>query len=450
MEKVLITNVVSVCMLLIYTVSATSPFPAPDLAKCVYPTGLPHNATINSTCCPPYDPATPITDFEFPSSDLPLRVRMAAHLVDQDYIEKYNKAVQLMKNLPANDPRSFIQQSKIHCAYCSGSYFTNSTEIQVHYSWFFLPFHRWYLYFYERILGKLIGDDSFALPFWNWDSEAGMSIPPMYIDPNSPLFDPLRDACHQPPHIINLKHFNVCVEGSVNENYADIYTHIVSGAPSASLFYGGDYRYGSGVKVNRSRAGTIETSPHDKVHSWTGSSTQFNRENMGSLYSAARDPIFYSHHSNVDRMWTIWQDKLNRSDYQDTDLVDSKLLFYDENSRLVQVRVGDCYNTTKLGYKYQEVDIPWLTNGRSIKKAGLLKAKPVDYNPRGNTNQSPVSVVVKRNKIIKQQKEKEKEKEKEKVKVEEILVIDGIEGLICTWAKALEAGNTSPKYHHSR
>ncbi|MFS7947023.1 putative catechol oxidase [Helianthus anomalus] len=38
-------------------------------------------------------------------------------------------------------------------------------EIQIHNSWLFFPFHRWYLYFYERILGKLINDPTFALPF---------------------------------------------------------------------------------------------------------------------------------------------------------------------------------------------------------------------------------------------------------------------------------------------
>ena len=31
---------------------------------------------------------------------------------------------------------------------------------------------RFYLYFHERILGKLIGDDTFALPFWNWTRPA--------------------------------------------------------------------------------------------------------------------------------------------------------------------------------------------------------------------------------------------------------------------------------------
>ncbi|TVU16157.1 hypothetical protein EJB05_39708, partial [Eragrostis curvula] len=35
------------------------------------------------------------------------------------------------------------------------------------------------LYFHERILDKLTDDDTFALPFWNWDSPGGMTLPPI-------------------------------------------------------------------------------------------------------------------------------------------------------------------------------------------------------------------------------------------------------------------------------
>jgi len=77
-------------------------------------------------------------------------------------------------------------------------------ELQVHNSWLFFPFHRCYLYFFERILGSLIGDPSFAVPFWNWDAPDGMRMPAMYADPSSQLFDPRRDGRHAPPRLINL------------------------------------------------------------------------------------------------------------------------------------------------------------------------------------------------------------------------------------------------------
>lgn len=155
-----------------------SPVQPPDLTQCG-PADFPSGATpVN--CCPPVNS---IIDFKPPPASSPLRVRPAAHLVDTDYVAKYNKAVEIMRNLPADDPRSFAQQANVHCAYCDGAYDQlgfPGLELQIHNSWLFFPFHRYYLYFHERILGKLIGDDTFALPFWNWDSPDGMKLPSIY------------------------------------------------------------------------------------------------------------------------------------------------------------------------------------------------------------------------------------------------------------------------------
>ncbi|RDX80749.1 hypothetical protein CR513_38670, partial [Mucuna pruriens] len=85
---------------------------------------------------------------------------------------------------------------------------------------------------------------------------------------------------------------------------------------------------------------------------------------MGILYSAARDPIFFSHHSNVDRIWNIWKTKIpggRRKDFIDDDWLESSFFFYDENKNYVRVKVKDSLDSRKLGYDYQHVDIPWLT-----------------------------------------------------------------------------------------
>jgi polyphenol oxidase len=53
-----------------------------------------------------------------------------------------------------------------------------------------------YLYFHERILGSLIGDPTFALVYWNWDDQrdGGNVLPPMFLKPDSGLFDANRSA----------------------------------------------------------------------------------------------------------------------------------------------------------------------------------------------------------------------------------------------------------------
>jgi polyphenol oxidase len=185
--------------------SATAaPIQAPDISKCGPPADLPSTAKpVN--CCPPFKGQ--IVDFKLPRRSEPLRVRPAAHAVDKAYIAKYTKAIKLMKNLPADDPRNFTQQANVHCAYCDGAYDQvgfPDLELQIHNSWLFFPWHRYYLFFYERILGKLIGDDTFALPFWNWDAPAGIQLPAFYANPSSSLYDKLRNPNHQPPFPINL------------------------------------------------------------------------------------------------------------------------------------------------------------------------------------------------------------------------------------------------------
>ena len=183
-----------------------------------------------------------------------MRIRPAAHLVDKAYVAKYAKAISLMKSLPDDDPRSFKSQADVHCAYCDGAYHQEGfpdLDLQIHFSWLFFPWHRLYLYYFERILGKLIDDPTFALPFWNWDAPAGMQMPAIFTDPKSPLYDPLRDANHQPPILLDLNY----ATGDANpdpakaeELYASnlnvMYRQMVSGATKPTLFFGKPYRAG--------------------------------------------------------------------------------------------------------------------------------------------------------------------------------------------------------------
>lgn len=116
------------------------PIQAPDIQDCDPPATAP-----DDSCCPRYLPGTDIVDFSPPPASSPLRVRPAAHLVDDEYVAKYEKAVALMKALPDDDPRSFEQQWRVHCAYCDGVYDqvgVPDLELQIHHCWLFFPWHR--------------------------------------------------------------------------------------------------------------------------------------------------------------------------------------------------------------------------------------------------------------------------------------------------------------------
>nr|XP_051212895.1 polyphenol oxidase I, chloroplastic-like [Lolium perenne] len=395
-----------------------APIETPDLSSC-QPPDLPDTEP-DTNCCPKY--GTGITDFSLPSASSPLRVRPAAHLVDAEYLAKYERAVALMKELPADDPRSFEQQWHIHCAYCDGGYDQvgfPDLELQIHNCWLFFPWHRFYLYFHERILGKLIGDDTFALPFWNWDAPGGMTLPPIYANSSSPLYDERRNPAHQPPVPLDLDFSgtdpSIPRDQLIHMNLKIMYRQMVTAAKKTELFLGQPYRAGDALDPG---AGSVDNVPHGPVHFWMGDPRQPNAEDMGNFYSAARDPIFYAHHGNLDRLWHVWRGLRPgvNTDFADPDWLDASFLFYDEEARLVRVRVRDCLDTNVLRYTYQDVGLPWL-NDRPAKASAGMPAPAAGSFPA--TLDKTVRVTVTRPRVSRTWKEKDEE--------EEVVVVEGIE-----------------------
>jgi hypothetical protein len=100
----------------------------------------------------------------------PVRVRKSVFELDANEISRLKAAyAALLKLTRNNDPRSWYAQGAVHCWYCSGAV-DGLNGMEIHGSWWFLAWHRAYLHFHERILGSLIEDPTFALPYWDWDS----------------------------------------------------------------------------------------------------------------------------------------------------------------------------------------------------------------------------------------------------------------------------------------
>ncbi|KAH7653587.1 Catechol oxidase protein [Dioscorea alata] len=366
-------------------------------------------------CCPP-DSST-ILDFKPLTSNNGLRVRRAAHSVDENYKRKYSNATYLMKNLPINHPWNFMQQANVHCAYCDGAYNQSdhpNIKFEVHFSWLFFAFHRAYLYFYEKILGKLIEDETFALPFWNWDSPEGMTIPAMYTDKSTSLYDELRDASTQPPTITDLNYHpnkpKANLSNLIERNLRFMHRQMMSGGRTAELFLGQPFRSGNEPFQG---AGSLELAPHANMHRWTGNhSTSLD---MGSFGAAARDPIFFAHHSQIDRLWEVWKGLPGgrRENFNDDDWLDSAFLFWDEDLKLVRIRVRDVLDTRKLGYVYEEVPIQWLDMKPELEELTESMIIPVSSFPATVSN-SLVSFNASRS-------------VEKRMVAEEVVVLDGIE-----------------------
>jgi tyrosinase len=65
---------------------------------------------------------------------------------------------------------------------------------------------------------------------------------------------------------------------------------------------------------------------------------------MGRLSFAAYDPIFWSHHTMIDRLWWLWQVKNGNSNIS-PDLLDQVLAPFN-------MKVRDVLNVNDLGYDY--------------------------------------------------------------------------------------------------
>ena len=74
-------------------------------------------------------------------------------------LDSYKKAIRAMLALPPTDPRNWYRHMLIHALDCP------------HANWWFLPWHRGYLGWFERICRDLSGDPQFALPYWDWTKE---------------------------------------------------------------------------------------------------------------------------------------------------------------------------------------------------------------------------------------------------------------------------------------
>ena len=101
----------------------------------------------------------------------------------------YAQAIQVMQARSPSDPTSWSYQAAMHATYATPA-MADWNGCQ-HGNWFFLPWHRMYLYFFERIVRAAVraagGPADFALPYWNYNLlSPGNTIPPARRAPTLP------------------------------------------------------------------------------------------------------------------------------------------------------------------------------------------------------------------------------------------------------------------------
>ncbi len=246
----------------------------------------------------------------------------------------YKAAVTAMKGLTSSDPtdmRGWTNQALIHNNHCP------------HGNWYFLPWHRAYLLYFERICRKYSGNADFALPYWNWtmsptvpsvfwDGSSGSCAAPCppgtLSSPTNPLFDCSRGI--GPSDAVDSEFVGASImESILNE-------------PNFFLFAS------SQAVGQRDPAGygLLEGTPHNNVHG-------FISGYMGA-YCSPIDPVFWTHHCMIDNCWVEWNINRGNPNTNDPTWMNFALVdFVDENNVPVNVPIVDTLLYPLLSYQYE-------------------------------------------------------------------------------------------------
>ena len=161
---------------------------------------------------------------------------------------------------------------------------TNVSSPQAHGAAGFLPWHRAYLLDLERELQAI--DPSVALPYWRFDRAAPNLFQLDFLGVSDSL-GTVRFSNSNPLQFWR-------TDGVQGINRRPFFN--TGSAPPGLLSEAQTLALGTQYRAFR----TMEGNPHGLAHTSFGGS-------ISSIGSAARDPLFFLLHCNVDRLWAKWQ-----------------------------------------------------------------------------------------------------------------------------------------------
>jgi polyphenol oxidase len=292
----------------------------------------------------------------------PIRVRKDATTLTPAEVTILQHAYDLMERLPGWDPRSLIAQASLHAYYCAGA-----SGMDVHFNYFFPPWHRAFLYYHERILRKLLAESAdpadraaapaFALPYFDF------TVPTAGTN-HIQLPVPYQQAVGNPlglPGIFRVRANNL----GVTQADAGMRHEI-------NLLL--QQMTGAGFLGTATARTSISSGPHDTVHALI-------HGNMSAFQSAARDPFFYAHHAMVDKVWVKWlslgnndptasafanffQTRAPRANVATPAFLNQAFKFVDDDGRWVELHVSDVLPQdgqgvlTNFRYRYDNLAVP--------------------------------------------------------------------------------------------
>lgn len=278
-----------------------------------------------------------------------LRVRrnIANMSLDDPDLVAYRSFVEQMRGRNQSNATSWIKFADIH----GGSFSFNHCQ---HGNWYFLPWHRAYLDMYEKAVIAMTGYTRFAMPYWDWSTQR--TYPPAFTAPlykgkPNPLFSPFADddmrqvrkpAPNLPTAETGLDKVRGVLNATILENFGGGRPFDESVTPPRA-----QNNLSPAWLGRRGAISELESGPHNYVHDEVNGYMGFP--------AAARDPLFFLHHANVDRIWENWilQGHVNTTDPLWLDMVFPNHFLRLDGQRY-SVRVDKLRRPADLGYKYDD------------------------------------------------------------------------------------------------
>lgn len=257
------------------------------------------------------------------SSPASVRLPLQEFIKSPTLVDALRRGVQAMRSRPPSDPRSWFFQGAIHAVndqlladallvdpavgLVDQAKFWNTCPHAGQNSANFVIWHRAYLYYFERILRDAAQEPALALPYWDYGNPNSQSI-----TPNPRLFPELfapqfLDASNTRPNPL----FHRSREAAFTSGRFELSALAVdsSAATAAPTFFGVTETQGFAGGFSDNDPGTqgiVERRPHNQIHFAVGGVIGDAAGAMADVPTAAFDPIFWVHHSNIDRLWARW------------------------------------------------------------------------------------------------------------------------------------------------
>ncbi|MFL6245652.1 MAG: tyrosinase family protein [Thermoanaerobaculia bacterium] len=203
---------------------------------------------------------------------------------------------------------------------------------------YFFPWHRLFLYYFERVLQESAGDPSLRLPYWDYTNPDQLAMPAEFRSQtytnaagqtvDNPLYEKRREAGWQTNTIALDEHDTDIDLALDNPNF--LTTNDASGDEVPGY------------------QSAIEASPHGYVHCAV---MDCRATVMGAVPYSSNDPIFWVHHCNIDRLWECWLTKGNKTP---ASLMGRAFSYVDENGTLVKKYVRNLFDGSLIDYVYEQ------------------------------------------------------------------------------------------------